>query len=606
MNKKNYRCVLCALALTTSLIATDLQPAFAEESVPPTGKAQQAQTPEQVQQANQTLKAVIGKPVTNIRVSGAILTNPEDVLAAVKMKVGDLISEEGLVQDKRAIYELGNFYDVFVGFELVPEGVQLSYTVMENPILQEIVVKGNTKLTQQEILAMLTVKKGEILNTKRLNTNARAIEETYREKGYIFTKVSDVAMEPNGVLTLTVNEGILEGFEVKGNEKTKEYVVTREMRLKPGEAFNVKDARRSMQRVYNLGFFEDVNMKLNPGREPNAVVLETDVVERRTGTFAVGGGYSESDGIIGIIEVGDSNFRGTGDSVKVHWEFGGDADSYDNYQFSYTRPWLDSKQTSATFRAYNMTTEYDDYEPGGKRVETYDKNYKGYELSFGRPQSEYSTNYITLKHRTDDYEEHVEGPLDRSEDEKYRKDNFGNTRSIMLAHVTDTRDNVYNPTEGSRASISAEFAGLMGGDFDYNKYIFEDRHFFKVGRNHVIATKASVGFASGDMPKAALFDAGGQGTMRGYEDDQFQGDKMILGTVEYRFPIVKKIQGAVFTDFGSVWGTDLWEGKYDTDFALKYSVGVGVQMDTPIGPIRLDYGYGEDGGKVHFSFGGGF
>lgn len=597
MNKKYYRYVLCALALATSLTAADTTPAFAE-SLP---EAQKDAAP-----ASSAMQAVAGKTVTNVSVMGTKHTKQEDVAAAAKTKVGDVLTEEGVKQDIRSIYEMGMFFDVFARFEQVPEGVKIIYTVMENPVLQDIVVKGNTKLTTEELLDTLTVKKGEILNTKTLNADARNIEQKYHDLGFIFSKVNDVSMGDGGVLTLSVNEGTLEGFAVKGNEKTKERVITREMRLKPGEPFNVKDARRSMQRVYNLGYFDDVNMKLNPGHEPNSVVLETSVVERRTGTFAIGGGYSKSDGLIGIIEVGDSNFRGIGDAVKVHWEFGGDADSYDNYEFSYTRPWLDSKQTSASFRVYDMTHEYDEYGRGGHLIETYDKNYKGMELSFGRPQSEYSTNYITLKNRTDKYIEHVSG-VDQPNDTQspnynpnYLKDNFGNTRSVTLAHITDTRDNIYNPTEGAKSSISAEFAGLIGGDFDYDKYTFEDRHYFKVGRNHVIATKATVGYASGDMPEAALFDAGGQGSLRGYEDDQFKGKNLFLGSVEYRFPVASKVQGAVFSDFGNA-----WDGSYDLR-DIHASVGVGIQLETPIGPIRLDYGRGEDGGKTHFSFGGSF
>lgn len=598
MIKKNYRCMLCALALTTSLVAVDVNPVFAQEAISLTAPAQVAtQTTEK---KNSAIAPLIGKTITNVSVSGAINTKQENILAATKIKVGDLLTEESIQQDSRAIYELGNFFDVFVNFEEVPEGVKVIYTVMENPVLNTVVIQGNTKVDTEKIRSMLTVKPGELLNTKTLNADGRNIEQYYREQGYIFTKVSDVSMGEGGVLTMTINEGVLEGFEVKGNEKTKDRVITREMKLKQGEAFNVKDARRSMQRVYNLGFFDDVNMKLNPGREPNAIVLETTVVEKRTGTFAVGGGYSKSDGLIGIIELGDTNFRGTGDAVKIHWEFGGDADSYDNYEFSYTKPWLDSKQTSASFRAYDMTHEYDDYENGGHLRETYDKNYKGIELSFGRPQSEYSTNYVTLKDRTDEYVEHVSGDTNHGNDPQYLKDNFGKTRSVSLAHVTDTRDNIYNPTEGARASISAEFAGIMGGDFDYNKYTFEDRHYFKVGRNHVIATKASVGYASGSMPESAQFDAGGQNSLRGYEDDQFKGENMVLGTVEYRFPIANKIQGAVFTDFGNA-----WSGNFNIP-EIHASVGVGIQLETPIGPIRLDYGRGEDGGKTHFSFGGSF
>ncbi|MDF2563952.1 MAG: surface antigen [Massilibacillus sp.] len=600
---KNYKAILCALMLTTSLV-TVTTPVSAEEVNDVEAPADVVASPDAAKTAEATnpVSAYVSKPIMNISVAGNKITKQDDILAVTKTKAGDSLTEAAIKQDLQSIYEMGNFFDIIVNFQEIPEGVNVVYTVIENPILKDIVVKGNTKVDTNKILEMLTIKKGEILNTKTLNANARSIEAYYHDKGFIFTKVSDVAMSNDGVLTLSVNEGVLEGFQVKGNTKTKDYVVTREMRLKPGEAFNVKAARRSMQRVYNLGYFEDVNMKLNPGREPNAVVLETDVVEKRTGSFSVGAGYSSSDGLIGIFEIGDTNFRGTGDAIKIHFEFGGDADTYDSYQFSYTKPWLDSKQTSATFRVYDMTHEYDNNDRDGHLIETYDKKYKGYELSFGRPVSEYSTNYITFKDRKDEYIKHVDGTTNYGDGThaQYLKDNFGDTRSVILAHTTDTRDNIYNPTEGAKVTVSGEFAGIAGGDFDYNKYSFEDHHYFKVGRNHVIATRATVGYATGSMPEAALFDAGGQTTLRGYKDDQFQGKNLLLGSVEYRFPIVNKVQGALFTDFGNA-----WDGNYSVS-GLHTSIGVGIQMETPIGPIRLDYGKGEDGGRTHFSFGGSF
>ncbi|MBP2633223.1 MAG: bamA [Firmicutes bacterium] len=598
---KNYRAVLCALMLATSLV-TVVTPVFAEEGNDVGTSADVTADAAQPAEVSSPVSAYINKPIMNISVAGNKIMKQDDILAVTKTKAGDSLTEAAIKQDLQSIYEIGSFFDIVVNFQEIPEGVKVVYTVIENPILNDIVVKGNTKVDTKKILEMLTVKKGEILNTKALNANARSIETYYHDQGYIFTKVSDVAMSKDGVLTLSINEGALEGFAVKGNTKTKDYVITREMRLKPGQAFNVKDARRSMQRVYNLGYFEDVNMKLNPGREPNAVVLETDVVEKRTGSFSVGAGYSSSDGLVGIFEIGDTNFRGTGDAIKIHWEISGESDSSHGYQFTYTKPWLDSEQTSATFRAYDMTNAYYDYDTDGDLIEEYYKKYKGAELSLGRPVSEYSTNYITLKNRTDSYVSHIDGDTDYGDGThaQYLKDNFGNTRSVTLAHTTDTRDNIYNPKEGAKSTVSGEFAGLVGGDFDYNKYTFEDHHYFKVGRNHVIATRATLGYAKGSMPESALFDAGGQSTLRGYKDDQFQGKNLLLGSVEYRFPIVSKVQGAVFTDFGNA-----WDGSY-TVSGLHSSVGVGIQVETPIGPIRLDYGVGEDGGRTHFSFGGNF
>lgn len=552
-----------------------------------------------------------GKTVTAVNITGNTAVSESTILAVVKTKPGDTLSADNIKQDMQAIYELGYFFDVVANFTEVPEGVKVVYTVMENPALQDIVIKGNTKVPTDKILSLLGVSKGTTLNSKTLNENARAVEQYYHDQGFILAKISDVSMSPGGVLTLTINEGVLEGIVVKGNEKTKDNVITREMKLKPGEAFNVKDARRSMQKVYNLGYFEDVNMKLNPGKDPNAVVLETSVVEQKTGTFSIGGGYSKADGLIGIIELGDNNFKGTGDKVKLHWEFGGEA-SNKNYEVGYTRPWLDSKQTSLSFSLYDMTNEYSDYYDNGKLRSTYDKNRQGWDVTLGRPQGDYIQNYITLKHRQDKFVEWVDG-IDYNADptdphynpdynKDYLKDNFGTTRSISFAHILDSRDNVFNPTEGQRLSLTAEFAGrAFGGDFNFNKYTVEDRQYLKVGRDHVMAFRVMMGYADGHMPDSGKFAVGGADTLRGYNDDQFKGDKMLTATAEYRFPVAKKVQGVVFTDIGKAWDG---EGYKLND--LEASAGVGVRVTTPIGPIRIDYAQGSNGGKTHFSFGGQF
>ena len=541
-----------------------------------------------------------GKTITAIEFVGLNTVKKEEVNSLIKTKPGDKFSAESLQADLKAVYETGKFFDVKVGFEEVPEGLKVNVTVVENPILQKIILKNNTKLSNEKIIEILKLSIGQTLDTKTLNEGVRRVEEEYRTQGFIFAKASDVDMSADGILTLTFNEGILEGYAVKGNEKTKDYVVLREMKGKVGEPFNAKEAKRSMQRVYNLGYFEDVNMKINPGREPNAVILETTVVEKKTGTFTLGGAYSKDDGLMGIVELGDVNFRGTGDKVNIHWEFGGNSDNK-NYEISYTKPWLDKKETSISFSYFDMTNEYNDYDRDGSLISNYDRNRKGFNITLGRPESEYSTNYITLKNREDNFVCYNEGPINYANDPQYLKDNFGLTRSITLSHVTDTRDNVFSTTEGARVSASAEFAGgILSGDFDYKKFNFEDRHYFKVGHAQVVATRATVGYATGSIPENALFTAGGIDTLRGFRDDQFEGKRLLLGTVEYRYPIASKVNGAVFTDFGNA-----WVDKYDLG-DMKVSYGVGVMMDTPLGSIRLDYGRSSQGGRTHFSFGGQF
>ena len=544
-----------------------------------------------------------GQTIVDTLFEGTTALTASTAKAALSMRTGDMFTYNGLAKDRDAIYNSGYFYDLYPTFQKVPEGVIITYHVLENPILASVKIEGNTVETTEVLNALLTVKQGEILNSRTLQQNVQAIQDQYRKDGYILAKVTDMDIDRSGNLKLKINEGVLEGYKVKGNTKTKDHVILREMRQKPGEPFNSKKARRSMQRVYNLGFFEDVNIKMNPGVNPNAVIMELDVKEKRTGSFGVGAGYSSADGVIGMVSIGDTNFRGTGDAVSLTYETSGDDTDAHGYSLSYRHPWIDSKETVGTLRIYNRTYEYDDYDTNGDLKETYMRKYSGGEITLGRPVSEYSTNYITLRNRNDDYVKHVSNgnstPKDRSTDTDWLNKNFGTTRSVTIEHVTDTRDNIYNPTQGGRVSLSGEVAGA-GGDFNFRKLTIEDQRYHKVGHAQVIALRGQYGLGWGDISEFNQYKVGGQNSLRGYREDQFRGSRMALATLEYRFPIVSKVQGALFTDWGAAWD----DGYTPKD--IHGSIGIGLSLTTPIGPLRLDYGRGSDGGRVHFTVGGSF
>lgn len=557
-----------------------------------------------------SVSAYAEKTIVSVDVVGADIVPKEDVLSVLKIKAGDKFDMKNIEQDRVAIYNMGYFYDNYPSFEVVPEGVKITYHVMENPVLRSVEITGNRVYSTEQIKSMLNVKTGEILNLRQLNIDLANIETAYRQNGYILAKLKDISIDESGNLSLQFNEGILEGYAVKGNDKTKDYVITREMRMKPGEVFNSEKARRSMQRVYNLGFFEDVSVKLLPGQQdPDNIIMELTVVEKRTGSFGIGAGYSSQDGLLGMVSIGDTNFRGTGDSVKAMYEFGGDDGDDSGYSISYTKPWLDEKETSGTFRIYNRKYEYDDYNNDGDDIETYNKKNEGYELNFGRPINEYTTNFLGFRINKTEYRGHESGPYDRSTPQyaEWRDNNFGETRSIIATQIRDTRDNIYFPTEGSRTSIGVEYAGL-GGDFDYTKLTLSGQKYYKVGHAQVIAIRGSIGYSNDDLPENAVFEVGGQSSVRGYRDDQFSGNKMIMGTVEYRFPLADKVQGAIFTDVGDAWGGKSWGpwNDIEDELTLHSSVGIGMQVQTPIGAVRLDYGWGEDGGRLHFTVGGSF
>lgn len=568
------------------------------------------------------LTPYIGKTITKQVITGNTVISEAEIAAALKTKPGMELTEQGLNEDLSAIYDLGWFYDLRPEFKEVPEGVQVIYHVMENPAFTKVKITGNTVVDDKKAAGFFDLEENKIINLKDVNTRVQRLEEEYRQNGYILARVTDIHMDTDGTLNITVNEGIVEDFKVKGNVKTKDYVITREMKLKKGKPFNAKDARRSMQRVYNLGYFEDVNVKLNPGKEPNSVEVEISVVEMNTGTFGIGAGYSNADGFIGMISIGDKNFRGTGDKVNIRWEFGGEDNK--NYDFSYTKPWIDDKETTATINLYDITNEYADYNIDGDEIARYDKKRRGQELTFSRKtDNEYVSNYVTLKNRDDIYKGMADG-YENDKDQYYedvfndsqykedwmpstaaerRKENFGVTRSITVGRIFDSRDNIYDPHEGKRIAYSLEWAGL-GGDFDFTKFTADYRYYYRAGGESVWALNLGAGYADGDMPLSQRFSMGGSDTLRGYEDDQFRGNSMLKATLEYRFPIIKKVQGVLFTDNGYA-----WDKRHEDEFDLgliKNSFGVGLRINSPLGPVKLDYGYGDDGGKFHFSFGGQF
>ena len=609
--------------LTVGLAAMLLAaPVYAEETQAPAATAETSVTQTAQPQEENRLAPYIGKTITKQIVEGNQNVPEAEILAALKTKPGMEFTEAGLSEDLSAIYNMGWFYDLHPEFKLVPEGVQVIYHVLENPVYQKVDIEGNTVLDKKKIEGFFDLPQNKIANLKEINKCVQKLEEEYRANGYILARVTDVHMEQDGTLKVVVNEGNVEDFKVKGNVKTKDYVIIREMKLKKGKPFNAKDARRSMQRVYNLGYFEDVNIKLNPGREPNAVEVEISVVEMNTGTFGIGAGYSNADGFVGMISIGDKNFRGTGDKINIRWEFGGEDNK--NYDFSYTRPWIDNKETSATLNLYDITNEYADYNIDGNEIARYDKKRRGQELTLSRKtNNEFISNYITIKNRDDIYKGVADGYESDSQyyednfisDSKYKdwmpktgkarqEENFGTTRSLTFGRVYDSRDNVYDPHEGKRMGYSMEWAGGLGGDFDFTKWTADWRYYYRAGGESVWALNLGAGYASGNMPLSQRFTMGGSDTMRGYEDDQFRGNSMLKATLEYRFPIVKKVQGVLFTDNGYA-----WDKRHEDAFDLgliKNSYGLGLRINSPLGPVKLDYGYGEDGGKFHFSFGGQF
>lgn len=566
------------------------------------------------------IEAQVGKTITSVDFEGI----PEEVKAKlaplIQSKPGSTVTVEGIRNDVASLGSIGVFSQIRPVFVSVPEGVKLTYQLVSNPVVKNVEFSGNTVFTSDYLKSIMQIPKDSVLNFVLVNQKLREIEDLYLKQGYMLVSIPNVQVSADGTLHIDISEGIVEDIVIVGNEKTKNYVITRELKLKKGKPFNKFLASRSMERLYNLGYFEDVNMKLLPGKtNEHDVIIEIDVIEQKTGIVTVGAGYSDADGTVGIIELGDTNFRGTGDKVNLHWEFGGAGDGK-NYTLSYTRPWINDNGDSLGASIFNRIYEYDDYDANGDKVAEYDKRRKGWNLTWGHVSDEYRTNYFNFESSKESYDDHdgfetgevmdkylAKNNITDYHDSDWYKDimdNFGTTNSFTFTHVFDNRDNYFNASKGRRISFAAQWGGHgLGGDYDFYKFTAEGRFYKALGNGHILALRLMGGYIDGDVSYGNLFDLGGSDTLRGYEDDQFKGKKMYAATLEYRFPIAKKVQGVLFTDAGSTWVID--EGKipwYTDDDSLNWSVGVGIRLQTPIGPIRLDYGHG-DRNKFNFSFG---
>ena len=542
--------------------------------------------------------------ITAIVVQGNENISLDLIISQITSNLGDVFSKESIEKDMKAVYDLGYFKDVKIKLESFRDGYKVVFEVVENLPIKAISIEGNTIVSEDEMREVMVLQEGQIFSQKILKNDLDRISQLYKDRGYLLINIKDIDFDEEGKLWINISEGRLEKIVIEGNDKTKEKVITREINIEPGDLFNFEKVKKSLQKIYNLGYFEDVSMKLEPGVEEDSIVLVIEVIEKNTGKFGVGAGYNSEEGFMGFTSYEESNLFGGGQKVQAKVELGGRT----TYKLSFLEPWLADTPTSFGFEVYNTVKHKEDKEEEVILAE-YDEERLGGRLIFGRKISDEVKLGLELKSERVTYDL-ISGIMPEDTNE-------GLTNSLVPTFSYDTRDNVFEPTSGWYHSFSLEKAGgFLGGDYDFTKYNLTLRAYVstkfikdivdigsikKITDNlskGVLALRAMGGMADTNLPSFALYQVGGMNTVRGYNFGEFSGDKSLVFNVEYRFPLAENFQAVLFADWGQA-----WDYEESIDFEdLKFGRGVGIRFDTPLGPIRLDYGIGEEGiGQTYYS-----
>ncbi|ADQ13889.1 BamA/OMP85 family outer membrane protein [Halanaerobium hydrogeniformans] len=533
--------------------------------------------------------------ITRISVEGNEHISESEILDQVETEVGEQTDQDALRADMQAVYDLGYFADVNIVFENYEDGLHVIFEVVENPIINEINISGYEEIYSEErVLEILDIEIDKVLNARKMNENLRSLQEKIQDDGYILARYTDVSVSEEGVLNIEINPGYLVGIEIEGNDKTQDKVILREMPISEGDVVNIRNIQQGYQNLVRLQYFENISPELervDPDENTAKLVISLD--EAQTGRLNFGGGYSSKDGWLGFVDVSEENLFGRGQRIAAKWQFGDTT----TYSLNFNEPYLWDTNYSFGFSLYDTTTERTNIDD-----ERYEESKRGGSVTLGRPLPR---NWRTsLRYRLEDSD--IEW-LDDVDDD----DTSTSLRSLTLGFNRNTADSTFHPRSGSHNNFNIEHAGdFIGGDVDFTKFNIDSRKYLPGFSDHAIALRAKAGitYPRTDLPRSEQYNLGGSDTLRGYERSDFDfrdkdNNNLLLFNVEYRIPFNESFSGVLFTDAGNVWDE---RGKISIS-DLNYGYGLGARMNTPVGQLRLDYGWNEDGdGQLHFSIGSTF
>lgn len=568
--------------------------------------------------------------IRDIEIRGNRTISDETILLSQPIHRGEEASRAQILEALQRIYGLGWFVDVKASTEAVPGGDRLVFHVVENPPFKGVNIAGETIFSESELAKPFQEMEGKLINKNVIDKAIKEIEKLYAEKGYVLARALELNVSPDGRLNLTLAEGTIEKIRIEGNDETQDYVIRRELTLDPGELFNWKVMEEDLRRVYNLNFFEDIGIRYEPGSTPDKVTVVINVKEKQTGSFNLSAGWSNRDGLLGIIGLRKENFLGRAQSVSTDLTI---AQRNFAAEISYFNPWIDSQKTSFGTNVYarqfwNFFGQVPDPSPTaapGTMLNGFLEERWGGVVSFGRPLF---GDPITAQWRgalrlraerigllTTDRTTRLEGGQIFA--------SGGNSDFATTAGFTvtfDSRDYIINPNRGWFNTYAVEQYLPGVSTLNLSRLQLDVNRYFPLWANHTLAAGWKLGTlfsaTGGFVPPYERFFSTGANLIRGWQENpigsaalaqfpynSFSGDSFTLASLEYRFPIVNILSGVVFGDTGLFW--DQAQNNFSLD-RTRSGYGVGIRINTPLGPLRLDYGLREwslSTGVIHFSIG---
>ncbi|AKL97826.1 outer membrane protein assembly factor BamA [Endomicrobium proavitum] len=559
-------------------------------------------------------KIVVG----GIKIDGTVAFKEKKIVKLMKTKVKKVFKEDTFRTD---IGLIETFYknNGYMEYKLLDSTITynddrtqmlitLSISEGANYKIGNITYGGNEALTDKEITKSLKITKGAQFQQSKIAETLQGVYDLYSDRGYLHAQVvpSFNGDEQTGIVDIDFaiqeNAVVYVGnVYIEGLVSTKDKVIRREILVKHGDVLSAGKVRRSIERIYNLGFIEGAEPQILPTQAPDAMDLLFNITEGKPGMITAGAGYSSVDQFVGSIQFQHMNLFGYGQRLNLLWEFGA---RRQNYEIDWTEPWIFNKNASLTLSAYNIERARD----YASVTDAYKESRIGAGVKVGPRISEtvgllfgYSYEFVKLYDIDSRVLSDIQSATDLSKD---------NTSAVLAQIVFDNRDYVFDPSRGSRHLFALQFAGgPLGGNVNYVKGTAKSTWYFPTFWKFVLSfnvNAAMIGSYGGQktVPLYEKFYVGGADTIRGYKyrteiGPENGGTVMGLANVEYKFPIVSDkgkaiLQGAFFYDIG---GT--WDKVSDIDFSLgtgtnnlRSGVGFGIRFATPVFPLRLDWGYG--------------